>query len=107
VAKFRYFGTRVTYENYIHKKLRPDCTPGILATIHLVQLGYIWHDVSVNTVSWIYKKIKERCNDIERENLFSKIKEKSSLIFYSEMKQEWTREQYISCCTRTERSGLA
>jgi hypothetical protein len=23
------------------------------------------------------------------------------------MKQEWTREQYISCCTRNERSGLA
>jgi hypothetical protein len=22
-------------------------------------------------------------------------------------KQEWAREQYISCCTRTERSGLA
>jgi hypothetical protein len=23
------------------------------------------------------------------------------------MKQEWAREQYISCCTRDERSGLA
>jgi hypothetical protein len=53
------------------------------------------------------KKIKERCNDIERQNLFSKTKEKSSLIFYSEMKQEWAREQYISCCSMTERSGLA
>jgi hypothetical protein len=57
-------------------------------------------------VSGICKKIKERCNDIERQNLFSKIKEKSSLIFYSEMKQEWAREQHISC-TRTDRSGLA
>jgi hypothetical protein len=61
----------------------------------------------VNTVSQICKKIKEICNDIEHQNLFSKIKEKSSLIFYSEMKQEWAREQYISCCTRTEKSGLA
>jgi hypothetical protein len=53
------------------------------------------------------KKIKARCNDIERQNLFSRIKEKRSLIFYSEMKQEWAREKYISCCRRIERSGLA
>jgi hypothetical protein len=58
-------------------------------------------------VSGICKKIKERCNDIEHQNLFSKIKEKSSLIFYSEMKQEWAREKYISCCSRTKRSSLA
>jgi hypothetical protein len=58
-------------------------------------------------VSGICKKIKERCNDIERQNLFSKIKEKISLIFYSDVKQEWAGEQYISCCSRTERSGLA
>jgi hypothetical protein len=32
-----------------------------------IGLGY---DVSVNTVSGICKKIKERCNDIERQNLF-------------------------------------
>jgi hypothetical protein len=43
---------------------------------------------------------------ISDTNLFSKIKEKSSLIFYSEMKQEWAREQHISC-SRTEISGLA
>jgi hypothetical protein len=61
----------------------------------------------VNTVSGIYKKIKESCNDIERQNLFAKIKEKRSLIFHSEMKQEWAREEYIVCCTRNERSGLA
>jgi hypothetical protein len=51
-------------------------------------------------VSRICKEIKERCNDIERQNLFSKIKEKSSLIFYSEMKQEWAKEQYISCFSK-------
>jgi hypothetical protein len=30
-----------------------------------IGLGFFWHDVSVNTVSGICKKIKERCNDIE------------------------------------------
>jgi hypothetical protein len=65
-----------------------------------IGLGYIWQDVRVNTMVEFVNKIKERCNDIERQNLFAKIKEKSSLIFYSEMKQEWAREQYINCCTR-------
>jgi hypothetical protein len=71
-----------------------------------IGLGYILHDLSVNIVSGICKKIKERYNDIERQNLFSKIKEKSSLIFYSEMEQKWAREQYISCCTRTDPRGM-
>jgi hypothetical protein len=31
----------------------------------------------------------ERCNDIERENLFSKISEKISLVFYQKMKHKW------------------
>jgi hypothetical protein len=48
-------------------------------------------------VSGIYKNIKEMCNDIERQNLYAKIKEKSSLIFYSEMKQEWAREENLVC----------
>jgi hypothetical protein len=41
------------------------------------------------------KRIKERCNDIEQQNMFAKIKEKRSLMFYSETEQEWTREEYI------------
>jgi hypothetical protein len=57
-------------------------------------------------VSGICKIIKERYNDIERQNLFVNIKEKKSLIFYSEMKQEWAIEEYIVCCTRNEKSGL-
>jgi hypothetical protein len=38
--------------------------------------------------------------------LFANVKEKKSIIFYSEMKQEWARE-YIVCCTRNERYWLA
>jgi hypothetical protein len=72
-----------------------------------VRQRYIWQDLRVNTVTGICKKIKERCNDIEQQNLFANIKEKRSLIFYSEMKQEWAREEYIFCCARNERSGLA
>jgi hypothetical protein len=42
-----------------------------------------------------------------RSSIREQIKEKSSLIFYSDMKQEWAREQYKSYCSRTESSGLA
>jgi hypothetical protein len=52
-----------------------------------------------------WKKIKERYNDIG-QNLFANIKEKRTLIFYSEMKQEWAREEYIVRCTRKERNWL-
>jgi hypothetical protein len=44
---------------------------------------------------------------MEQQNLFANIKVKRSLIFYSEMKQEWAREEHICCCTRNEISGLA
>jgi hypothetical protein len=58
-------------------------------------------------VEFVKKKIKESCNDMERQNLFANINVNRSLIFCSEMKQEWAREEYIGCCTRNERSGLA
>jgi hypothetical protein len=51
--------------------------------------------------------VKGRCNDIEKHNLFSRLSEKISLVFYQEMKQEWGREEYIDCCNRNERIGMA
>jgi hypothetical protein len=51
--------------------------------------------------------IRERCNDIERQNLSSIMSEKMSLVFYQEMKQKWGREDYIELCSRNERNGLA
>jgi hypothetical protein len=57
----------------------------------------------MKTASGICKKIKERCNNIERQNLFANINEKRSLIFYSEMKQEWAREEYTVCCIKGTR----
>lgn len=39
-------------------------------------------------------KGKERCSDSERRNLFTDIKEKRPLIFYSEIKSEWVKEEH-------------
>jgi hypothetical protein len=42
---------------------------------------------------------------IQNDRIFEKIKEKRSLIFYSEMKQEWAREEYIVCLQGTREVG--
>jgi hypothetical protein len=78
---------RVCYEWQVNNFQFDSWASKLNEQLSKIGLGYIWHDLSVNTVSGICKIIKERCNDIERQNLFAKIKEKSSLIFYSEMKQ--------------------
>jgi hypothetical protein len=51
------------------------------------------------------KTIRERCNDLVRQNIFSDTNENISLIFCCEMKHEWGKESYIDKCTRKERMG--
>jgi hypothetical protein len=51
--------------------------------------------------------VKGSCNDIEKQNLFSRLSEKILLVFYQEMKQKWVREEHIDCCNRNERRGMA
>jgi hypothetical protein len=98
---------RVCYEWQVNNLEFDSWARKLSEHLSKIGLGYIWQDLRVNTVSGICKKIKQRYNDIERQNLFANIKEKRSLILYSEMGQEWTREEYIVCCTRKERSELA
>jgi hypothetical protein len=65
--------------------------------------AYIWQSkFNVN----IFKIIRERCNDIGRQNIFSDINVKISLIFYCEMKYEWGKESHSDKCTRKERMGI-
>jgi hypothetical protein len=68
-------------------------------------LGYIQHDPKENSVGRMCK-FKERCSDAERHNIFADITDKTSLIFYCDMKFVWVREAYTDCCTRHVRSGL-
>jgi hypothetical protein len=70
-----------------------------------IRLAYIWQSQSEINVN-IWNIIRERCNDIERQNIFSGVNVKISLIFYCEMKYEWGKESYIDKCTRKERKGI-
>jgi hypothetical protein len=50
--------------------------------------------------------VKERCSDIERQNILAKFPEKSSML-YEELNVSWGNNLYIECCSRKERSGIA
>jgi hypothetical protein len=65
----------------------------------------IWQSQSEINVN-ICNIIRERCNDTERQNIFSDVNVKISVIFYCEMKYEWGKESYIDKCTRKERMGI-
>jgi hypothetical protein len=70
-------------------------------------LASIWKNQYEYNNSAIYRVVKGRCNDIENQKLFSKLYENISLVFYQEMKQEWSREEYIHCRNRNERRCMA
>jgi hypothetical protein len=70
-----------------------------------IGLAYIWQSQSEINVN-VCNNIRERCNDIERQNIFSKVNVKISLLFYCEMKLEWGKETHIDKCTRKERMGI-
>jgi hypothetical protein len=72
-----------------------------------IDLASIWQNQNEHNNSAMYRMVKGRCDDIERLNLFSRLCEKISLVFYQEMKQECGTEEYIDCSNRTERRGLA
>jgi hypothetical protein len=69
-------------------------------------LECIWHSQQEWDTSRLRRIIRERCNVIERQNLFSIMSEKISLAFYQEIQQKWGREEYIEVCSRNERKGL-
>jgi hypothetical protein len=59
--------------------------------LNKVGLGHILQNPTENRRGRRCKEIKEKCHDIERQNVFAKLKEKRSLIFYCDMKLLWAR----------------
>jgi hypothetical protein len=70
-----------------------------------IGLAYIWQSQSEINVN-ICNRIRERCNDTERQNIFSDLNVKISFTFYCKMKYEWGKVSYIDKCTRKERMGI-
>jgi hypothetical protein len=56
------------------------------------------------TLSILILLVKERCNDIERQNILATFPEKSLLTLYRELNSSWGKKLYTECCSRKERS---
>jgi hypothetical protein len=68
-------------------------------------LAYVWQNQTEINVTTC-KIIRERCNHIQKQNMFADINAKNSLTFYSQIKYEWGKESYIDKCKRKERIGI-
>jgi hypothetical protein len=53
---------------------------------------YLAQSRAENNANKICKTIGERCNGVERQNVFSNIREKISLVFYCDIKHEWGKK---------------
>jgi hypothetical protein len=74
--------------------------------LNKIGLGHIWRNPTENQRGTVRKEVKERCNDIKRQNFFANLSEKRSLTFYRDMKL-WDREDYVMCGSRNDRMGIA
>jgi hypothetical protein len=54
----------------------------------------------------MYGEVSRRSMDIERQNMEASMKEKRSLVFYNELKNNWEKEFYIEVCTQEARRGI-
>jgi hypothetical protein len=55
----------------------------------------------------IREMVKERRNDMERENMVEKCVKKIALAMYRDANFSWGKRLRTQCCTRKEKSGVA
>jgi hypothetical protein len=71
--------------------------------MEIIGLAHIWQSQTEINSNKIHKIIRERCNDLERQNAFLNIGKKISLIFYCDVKHKCGKDSYTDECTRRER----
>jgi hypothetical protein len=70
--------------------------------LEIIGSAYIWENRTEINANKTRKTIRERWNDIERQNVFSNTSEKISFIFYCKMKHKRGKESYTDECVRKE-----
>ena len=63
--------------------------------LYNIGLAYVWAKKHECNMTEITKPVKDRCNDIERQNILTKLSEKSSFTLYQEMNFSWGKRMYI------------
>jgi hypothetical protein len=54
-------------------------------------MGDIWIKEEENNRN-VWREVSKRCMDIERQNMEASVKEKRSLVFYNELKNNWEKK---------------
>jgi hypothetical protein len=82
-----------------------------------IGLAFVWRKKQKYNWEEMLRLVKERCIDIERQNMLAKFLGKSSLTLYRELNFSWGKKLYLECCSRgkkkkkkkkgKKRSGIA
>jgi hypothetical protein len=68
-------------------------------------MGDIWINGEENNRN-VWREVSKRCMDTEGQNMKASMKEKRSLVFYNELKNNWEKKLYIEVCTQEARRGI-
>jgi hypothetical protein len=59
--------------------------------LHNIGLAFGWRKKQERNLRELLRLVKERCNDMERQNILAKFPEKNSLTLYSELNFSWDK----------------
>jgi hypothetical protein len=68
--------------------------------LHNIGLAFVWRNQQECNWEEMLRLVKERCSDIERQNMLAKFPDKSALTLYRELNFSWGKKLYIECCSR-------
>jgi hypothetical protein len=54
----------------------------------------------------VWREVSKRCMDIERQNTEASMREKRSLVFCNELKNNWEKKLYIEVWSQEARRGI-
>jgi hypothetical protein len=72
-----------------------------------IGLALVWRKQQECNLRDILRLVKEKCNYMKHENIFTKFPGKGSLTLYRELNFSWGKNLCTECCSRKERSGIA
>ena len=70
-------------------------------------LSYLWNNFGITPLKLLTIHIKNRARDITRQNDVADLNSKSSLIFYTKLKTNWSTTQLIFLNSKKARIGLS
>ncbi|KAJ4451171.1 hypothetical protein ANN_02613 [Periplaneta americana] len=74
--------------------------------LHHIGMGWVWEKGENNRRN-VWRNVKMRLIDIERQEIELQCSEKSSLHLQSDLMLNWCRCDYINSCNKDSRAGLA